>query len=160
MTQESPDLPMVVLFADDDLDDQQMLREAFEAVGKGVILRVVDDGQELVDLLERPGEGTVVSERLMILLDLNMPRKDGREALAEIKQNKLLRNIPIVIFTTSKDSADVDYSYEHGAASYVVKPRQWDDLLGFARNVGDYWFGSNVFAVRPTRGNERIPGGV
>ena len=150
---DSPDYPTVVLFADDDPDDQQTLRAAFEAVGSGVTLRIVNDGQELVDLLEQPGEGTILGERLVILLDLNMPRKDGREALDEIKQNAALRHIPIVIFSTSQDPADIKYSYEHGAASYIVKPQEWDDLLQFVGDLNDYWFRHNNFGLWSIRGN-------
>ena len=101
------------------------------------------DGQDLMDYLLREGEYKDIAEHTLpdiILLDLNMPRKDGREALKEIKSDARLKHIPIVILTTSKQEEDVIKSYNLGANSYISKPVTFEKLVELVRKLSDYWF--------------------
>lgn len=139
---KTPDGPFIILMAEDDLDDQMLVQEAFEEVYLKNPLQFVNDGEELMDYLHRRGEYTSLkAEPLpgLILLDLNMPRMDGREALKEIKNDPKLRKIPIVILTTSKADEDVVKSYDLGASSYIVKPVTLQNLMNVARSLGQYW---------------------
>lgn len=132
----------VILLADDDPDDWILLRSALQETGIPMDLRMVVDGEELMDYLMRRGpyaDHSIAPKPHLILLDLNMPRKDGREALAEIKANQLLRRIPIVVFTTSKEGQDILRCYELGASSYVTKPCTFSGMLDMARTIGKYW---------------------
>ncbi|QJW99673.1 response regulator [Frigoriglobus tundricola] len=134
--------PITILMADDDPDDRQLTREAFEENHLANDLRFVEDGEELLDYLNRrgkyaaPGAAPVPG---LILLDLNMPRKDGREALQEIKSDPRLRNIRVVILTTSKAEEDVVRSYDLSAASYITKPVTFERLVEVVRALGKYW---------------------
>lgn len=135
--------PIVILVADDDADDQLLIREAFEAIPLDADLRSVADGQELLDYLRNLGGDTDSNAPLrpnLILLDLNMPRKDGREALREIKSNPDLRNIPVIILTTSQENEGIRKCYEMGANSYITKPTTFEGLIRVLRTLGSYWF--------------------
>src|SRR5687768_4352347 len=117
--------PVTILMADDDADDRLMTKEAFDESRLINDLRFVEDGVELMDYLKRQGKYSdpASSPRPgLILLDLNMPKKDGREALAEIKADPNLKNIRVVILTTSKAEEDIFRSYNLSAASYITKP--------------------------------------
>jgi len=141
MEKQGKDMP--ILMVDDDPDDFYLLREAFEECGIGNDLRLVSDGDELLDYLRRSGAfAHLLAAPLpgLILLDLNMPKKDGREALREIKADDGLRHIPIVVYTTSAEERDVLESYKMGASSYVTKPRTFGDMLDMTRAMGRYWF--------------------
>jgi two-component system response regulator len=128
--------------ADDDPDDRQLTREAFEENHLANDLRFVEDGEELMDYLHRRGkfaaEGAAPLPGL-ILLDLNMPRKDGREALQEIKSDPRLRNIRVIVMTTSKAEEDVVRSYDLSASSYITKPVTFERLVEVVRALGKYW---------------------
>jgi CheY-like chemotaxis protein len=129
--------------ADDDPDDRLMAREAFEESRLANSLFFVHDGVELMDYLQRRGdyEDPARSPRPgVILLDLNMPRKDGREALREIKADSDLRRIPIVILTTSKAEEDILRSYDLGANSFITKPVTFESLVNVVRTISSYWF--------------------
>lgn len=133
-----------VLMADDDADDCLFVKDAFKATRMETNLRFVEDGQELMDYLHRTGKyaDTALSPCPdLVLLDLNMPRKDGREALKEIKSDPVLKAIPVVILTTSKEARDVAQSYALGAASFIVKPSGFNDFIELARTLEKYWFG-------------------
>lgn len=134
--------PITILMADDDPDDRQLTREAFEENHLANDLRFVEDGEELMDYLRQRGkyaaEGSAPIPGL-ILLDLNMPRKDGREALQEIKADPRLRSIRVVVMTTSKAEEDVMRSYDLSAASYITKPVTFDRLVDVIRTLGKYW---------------------
>ena len=134
--------PITILMADDDPDDRQLTREAFEQSHLANDLRFVEDGEELLDYLRQRGkyaaEGAAPLPGL-ILLDLNMPRKDGREALQEIKADPRLRNIRVVVMTTSKAEEDVLRSYDLSAASYITKPVTFERLVEVVRALGKYW---------------------
>jgi two-component system response regulator len=128
--------------ADDDADDRQLTKEAFEESRLANDLRFVEDGVELLDYLRRQGcyADPASSPRPgLILLDLNMPRKDGREALAEIKADPRLKNIRVVVLTTSKAEEDILRSYDLSAASYIMKPVTFEALLDVVRTLGKYW---------------------
>src|SRR5205814_1756373 len=134
--------PITILMADDDADDRQLTKEAFEESRLANDLRFVEDGEELLDYLKRRGKyGDPASSPRpgLILLDLNMPRKDGREALAEIKGDPDLRRIRVVVMTTSKAEEDVVRTYDLSAASYVSKPVTIEALVEVIRTLGKYW---------------------
>ena len=134
--------PIVILMADDDADDRVLARDAMEESRLGNCLRCVEDGQELMDYLTRTGKYARVDAPRpgLILLDLNMPRKDGRQALREIKANPDLRRIPVVVLTTSKTEEDILRTYDLGAYSFITKPVTFDRLVEIVRTLGRYWF--------------------
>ena len=135
--------PITILVADDDGEDCLLLRDAFAESRVANDLRFVGDGEALLDYLHRRGEyaDPANSPRPgLILLDLNMPRKDGREALAEIKADPTLRYIPIVILTTSQAEEDVYRSYDLGVNSYIAKPVTFESLVDVVRTLEKYWF--------------------
>jgi CheY-like chemotaxis protein len=134
---------ITILMADDDADDRLLTQEALAESYLLHDLRFVEDGEELMAYLRRQGNyvGPGKAPRPeLILLDLNMPRKDGREALAEIKTDPELRQIPIVIFTTSSGKEDIYHSYDLGASSFITKPASFDALVDTLRSLGQYWF--------------------
>ena len=137
-----PPRPITILMADDDADDRQMTKEAFEESRLANDLRFVVDGAELMDYLKRRGQYSdpATSPRPgLILLDLNMPKKDGREALREIKDDPNLRNIRVVVLTTSKAEEDILRTYELSAASYITKPVSFEQLVDVVKALGRYW---------------------
>ena len=134
---------ITILLADDDPDDQQLTREAFVENRLVNDLVCVNDGEELMDYLHRRGRYSELEKTSLpglILLDLNMPRKDGREALKEIKADPNLRRIPIVVLTTSKAEEDILRSYDLGVNSYVTKPVTFKSLVDLVKVLGQYWF--------------------
>jgi CheY-like chemotaxis protein len=134
--------PVTILMADDDPDDRQLTREAFEEAKLANELRFVENGEELLDYLCRRGKYTdpASSPRPgLILLDLNMPKIDGREALAKIKADPELRRIRVVVLTTSKAEEDVFRTYDLSASSYITKPVTFDTLVDVVRTLGKYW---------------------
>jgi CheY-like chemotaxis protein len=139
----SPQHRLLVLMADDDEDDQMFAQDAFEESGLPYNLDFVNDGEALIEHLnhciasDEPGR-TILPN--LILLDLNMPRKDGREALREIKANPRLRHIPVVVLTTSNSDGDVYRSYDIGANSYITKPVTFESLVDVLNTLGKYWF--------------------
>lgn len=134
--------PVVILMADDDDDDFLLTKKALKASKLLNTLVRVNDGEELLDYLLNKGEyeGKETLRPGIILLDLNMPRKDGREALKEIKEQEHLRNIPVVVFTTSKAEEDVFRSYQLGVNSFITKPVTFNNLLEVMKSLGRYWF--------------------
>jgi CheY-like chemotaxis protein len=131
-----------ILMVDDDPDDFFLARDAFRESGLPSDFQLVSDGEELMDYLRRRGKFTDLEDFPMprlILLDLNMPRKDGREVLVEMKQDPDLRRIPVVVYTTSSEEADISHSYELGASSYVTKPATFEGLVELMRNLAQYW---------------------
>jgi CheY-like chemotaxis protein len=134
--------PVTILMADDDPDDRQLTREAFEEAKLANDLRFVEDGVELLDYLHRRGKfaDPASSPRPGItLLDLNMPRKDGREALQELKQDPRFRAIRVIILTTSKAEEDILRTYNLSAASYITKPVTFEALVEVVKTLGKYW---------------------
>jgi CheY-like chemotaxis protein len=136
-------LPVPILIADDDVDDCKLIKEAFLESRLLNPLHFVPDGEELLSYLKRTGKYNNIASYPMpglILLDLNMPRKDGREVLAEIKADPKLRHIPVVVLTTSSAEEDIYRSYNLGVNSFVTKPVGFKDLVGLLRDLGHYWF--------------------
>ena len=132
-----------LLIADDDPDDRMMTQAALEESYLLNNLYFVENGQELMDFLKRRGKYTdpATSPRPdLILLDLNMPRKDGREALMEIKADPELRSIPIIVLTTSKSEQDILKSYDLGVNCFISKPVLFEELIEVVRSIGQYWF--------------------
>ena len=135
--------PIVILLADDDADDRQLVRDAVAENRLLNQLHEVADGEALLDYLFHRGEysdlGTSPRPGL-ILLDLSMPKKDGREALAEIKGDPQLRQIPVIVMTTSSAEEDVCRSYDLGASSYITKPVSFTRLIEVMQAIERYWF--------------------
>lgn len=132
-----------ILMADDDEDDRMMTKEAFEEARLKNELRFVEDGEALMDYLCRRGKYVDPDDSPrpgLILLDLNMPRKDGREALQEIKADPDLRQIPIVVMTTSKAEEDILRSYNQGVNSFITKPVSFESLVDVVKALAQYWF--------------------
>jgi CheY-like chemotaxis protein len=135
--------PIIILMADDDPDDRLLTREAFEENRLANALHFVGDGEELMDYLYRRGDYVDPNRSPrpgLILLDLNMPKKDGREALAEIRDDPQLRHIPIVVLTTSKAEEDILNTYNLGANSFITKPVTFEALVETMRTLAQYWF--------------------
>jgi CheY-like chemotaxis protein len=134
---------VTILMADDDEDDCMLAREALAESRLANDLYLVRDGEELMDYLHQRGQYTdlkLAPRPGLILLDLNMPKKDGREALREIKADPQLKHIPVVVLTTSKAEEDIYRSYELGANSYITKPVTFASLVEVMRTIGKYWF--------------------
>jgi two-component system response regulator len=134
--------PITILMADDDPDDRELTREAFQEARLANDVRFVEDGVELMAYLRRQGKyaDPAASPRPgLILLDLNMPRKDGRECRAEIKADPQLRTIRVIVLTTSKAEEDIVRSYELMASSYITKPVTFDALVEVVKTLGKYW---------------------
>ena len=134
---------ITILMADDDPDDRLLAQEALTEARVLNDFRIVKDGQELMEYLENTGAYTDTQDAPkpgVILLDLNMPRKDGREALAEIKANPDLRSIPIVVLTTSKAEEDILHTYDMGVSGYITKPVSFQGLVEVMKSLGNYWF--------------------
>jgi len=134
---------IVILMADDDDDDYLLTKKALQESKLVNTLCRVKDGEELLDYLKYRGEyaGNQACGRPgVILLDLNMPKKDGREALKEIKSDDDLKDIPVVVFTTSKAEEDIYKSYQLGVNSFITKPVTFEGLLQVMKALGTYWF--------------------
>ncbi|MGZ3691622.1 MAG: response regulator [Pseudobdellovibrio sp.] len=131
--------PVPILIADDDQDDCLMIKEALEESRLLNQLHFVHNGEELIKYLEHKSKAGHSLPGL-ILLDLNMPKKDGREALKEIKTNPQLRQIPVVVLTTSKAEEDIFKTYNLGVNSFITKPIAFDSLVTIMRELGRYWF--------------------
>ena len=134
---------ITILIADDDADDRHLTRDALQECRLANDVHFVEDGEELVNYLNRHGKFSKLASAPLpglILLDLNMPRKDGREALKEIKAKSELRRIPIVVLTTSKAEEDILRTYDLGVNSYITKPVTFDSLVETIKVIGQYWF--------------------
>ena len=132
----------IILMADDDPDDRMLLKEALEENNLAHSLHFVENGVELLDYLYK--RGRFVLEKTprpnLVILDLNMPKVDGREALALIKSDPNLRGIPVIVLTTSKAEQDITKAYNLGVNSFICKPVAFDELVEVAREIGKYWF--------------------
>lgn len=135
--------PIVILLADDDEEDRMLAAGALAESRVVNELRCVEDGEELLDYLYHRGDKYAAPSSSpipgLILLDLNMPRKDGREALREIKADPDLRRIPVVVLTTSKAEEDIYRTYDLGANSFITKPVSFEGLVSVMRDIGRYW---------------------
>lgn len=143
-------LPIRILVAEDDADDRLMIKDAFEESRLGNPVDFVEDGVELMDYLLRQGKYSGNGDAPypgFILLDLNMPRKDGRTALKEIKANPVLQRIPIIVLTTSKAEEDIVRTYNLGVNSFICKPVTFESLVEIVKTVGRYWI--EIVALPP-----------
>ncbi len=134
---------VTILMADDDEDDCLLAQEALAETRLANHLYIVQDGEQLMDYLYQRGKYSdfnIFPRPELILLDLNMPKKDGREALKQIKTDANLRRIPIVILTTSKADEDIYRSYDLGANSFITKPVTFSGLVEVMKTIGKYWF--------------------
>jgi len=135
--------PVLILMAEDDEEDRYLAQEAFEEAHLANHFQFVEDGEALMDYLYRRGKYAHLDDSVqpgLILLDLNMPRKDGREALREIKADPALRRIPVVILTTSQAEEDIFRTYDLGANSYITKPVTFTALVALMTSLKHYWF--------------------
>jgi CheY-like chemotaxis protein len=139
---EVPTRPFTILLADDDEEDRELARDALQDSRLANEMKFVVDGQDLLDYLRHEGRWAKEDSPRpgIILLDLNMPKMDGREALAEIKADESLRRIPIVVLTTSKDEADVLSTYDLGVSSFITKPVTFGGLVDVMKTWTQYWF--------------------
>ncbi len=134
---------ITLLSAEDDLDDQVLLRDAFVHSQLASELLFVSDGEELLEYLRQRGRYLPpmrAPRPALILLDLNMPKKDGREVLYELKRDINLRQIPVVVLSSSRADEDISRSYDLGASSFITKPVSFDGLVEVVRTLGHYWF--------------------
>lgn len=138
-----PSKTITILVAEDDEDDRMLMQDALEENRLSNDLHFVGDGEELMEYLHRTGkysDPNTSPRPSLILLDLNMPRKDGREALKEIKADPDLRQIPIVVLTTSKAEEDILRTYDLGVSSFIAKPVVFDSMVEIIKTLGNYWF--------------------
>jgi CheY-like chemotaxis protein len=129
----------VVLLVEDSPGDVRLTREAFTAVNRSIQLHVATDGVEAMDFLFKIGKYAEVPRPDLILLDLNLPRLDGREVLTRIKSDDGLKTIPTLILTTSESSADIAHSYQHRANCYLSKPVDLDVFDSLVESINDFW---------------------
>ncbi len=142
MPSEKKNIEYCILIADDDHDDQYMIKQAFASINLNENIRTVNDGIELFDYLykrDKYKDADVLRPKV-ILLDLNMPKKDGRECLKEIKASPKFKKIPVVIYSTSSNPDDIEYAYEFGASSYITKPYSYHELIKIMAAFKEYWF--------------------
>lgn len=146
----------LILIADDDPDDQMMIRDAFEERCKQCQVCFVSNGVELMAALKR-GKNEVWPDGCpipdLVLLDLNMPLKDGRQALVEIRSTPGLKELPTVILTTSRNDDDISFCSAHGADDYIVKPTRYTELLNIVESLKDYWDHDNRETTTPDSAN-------
>lgn len=137
---ETKGKPVEILLVEDNAGDVRLTREALKDAKVLNTLHVARDGEEATEFLFRKGKHADAPRPDIIILDLNLPRKDGREVLAEIKADKELKRIPVVILTTSKSEEDVLKSYNLHANCYVTKPLDLDQFIGVVKSIQDFWF--------------------
>ena len=132
--------PIHILLAEDDPDDRMLTRRAIVESRVETTFATVKNGEELMTYLHREGPHQNAPRPDLILLDLNMPRKDGREALRDIKSDAELRRIPVVVLTTSEAEQDILQSYDLGVNAFVTKPVSFDALSDAMQSLGEFWF--------------------
>lgn len=148
---------IMILIADDDPDDRMLAKEALEENRLMNALEFVEDGEALMDYLHRRGRyAPLVDLPLpgLILLDLNMPRKDGREALEEIKADPNLKRIPVVVLTTSKAEEDILRTYDLGVSGFIIKPVTLEGLVQVMKALVQYWF--EIVEIAPQTALEEV----
>lgn len=137
-----------ILLVEDSPSDVRLTREVLNEAGFPYELHVAGDGEEALSMLRDPQQFTGGQMPDMVLLDLNLPRKSGREVLVEIKRDPVLRRIPVIVLSTSAADADVIGCYDAHCNCYLTKPVDWGQFVGLARALRDFWMG---YAVLPTR---------
>jgi CheY-like chemotaxis protein len=132
----------IILLAEDDEEDRMMLQDASREAGIGIPIRCVENGEELLDFLyqrKNYADPKACPKPLLILLDLNMPKLDGRQALEEIKNEERLRKIPTIVFTTSNAREEIRRAYASGASSFIIKPFSFNSLVDMMKIIKHYW---------------------
>lgn len=145
---------IAILIADDDAEDRMLLKEALEENHLKNTVHFVENGEELMDFLYNRGKYTNKETYPLpglILLDLNMPKKDGREALKEIKEDTHLKHLPVVILTTSKAEEDILKTYDLGVSSFITKPVTFAALVEMMKTLADYWFDLVQLPLSPNK---------
>lgn len=135
-------LNKIVVIAEDNIEDQLLLKKAFEKINSDVHFHFVDNGDELLNYLnhiDNSDKAHYKSEPSLILLDLNMPKMDGRIALKKIKGNKLLRHIPVIILSQSNIDEDIVYTYNLGCNSYIYKPQIFEEFIKLIKSINEFW---------------------
>ena len=148
-TELSESRPAVILLVEDNENDVELSREGFRMSKLVIDLRHVRDGEECMAFLRKKGLFADAPTPDIILLDLNMPRMDGREVLAEISKDETLRHVPVVILTTSKDEAEILKMYQLRCSSYIVKPVNFEQFLHVIQTFTNYWLTVVVLPARP-----------
>ncbi len=138
-----------ILVAEDDADDRFLIQSIYSEKNYEERIEFVENGVELLNRLIYLAENVSKEEVLpdYVLLDLNMPKKDGREVLLEVKQHPLLRKIPIIVFTTNRNEMEIKRCYELGANTYVVKPSSFSSLLEVIESIRNYWFNTAALSA-------------
>jgi CheY-like chemotaxis protein len=131
--------PLEILLIEDNPGDVRLIKEGLKKANVNGRLSVVEDGVEAMDFLNRRGRHSAAPRPDLILLDLNLPKKDGREVLADIKADEDLRKIPVVVLTSSKAEQDVTHSYDLHANCYVTKPVDLDQFLDVVKHISEFW---------------------
>ncbi len=132
----------IILLAEDDEEDRMMLEDASREAGISIPIRCVENGEELLDFLHQRkdyADAKANPKPLLILLDLNMPKLDGRQALDKIKNEELLRKIPTIVFTTSNAREEIRRAYASGASSFIIKPFSFNSLVDMMKIIKQYW---------------------
>lgn len=137
--------PIEVLLVEDNIGDSRLIQESFKDLKVPNILHIVKDGVEALQFLKKEDSFKDSVRPDIILLDLNLPRKNGFEVLSEIKQDEDLRTIPVIILTSSKSEIDIAKAYKYHANSYVNKPNDFLDYLKISEILEDFWFSTSVF---------------
>lgn len=132
--------PIEILMAEDEKTDKLFAEQAFKHSKIKTNLHIVDNGEELLNYLYRKNEYADCKLPDIILLDINMPRKNGHETLKEIKANKKFKHIPVIIFSGSNATEDIIKSYENYASAYMPKSTGFTEMLGFVKSIEDFWF--------------------
>jgi CheY-like chemotaxis protein len=151
----STGIQRLILMAEDDADDRLLVKDALSECGLAENLRFVEDGEDLMDYLLRRGNHSTPDAAPrpgLILLDLNMPRKDGREVLREIRAHPDLRLIPVIAFTTSKADSDISTLYDLGVNSFICKPVAFEALVNVMKTLSRYWFGIVELPYKEAKG--------
>jgi chemotaxis family two-component system response regulator Rcp1 len=131
--------PIRVLLVEDSPGDVRLMQEAFRDASPAIFLHVASDGMEAMAFLKRDGDYLQAPRPDLILLDLNLPKMDGREVLVRIKSDYSLKTIPTVILSTSASEDDVEISYQHGANCYFRKPVEWDAFVSLVKSINEFW---------------------
>lgn len=140
-----------VLLVDDNPADIELIREVMAGSKRDFEVNVVSDGVEAVCFLRRQGKYANAPAPNLVVLDLNLPRKDGREVLSEVKTDPVLAKIPVVIFTTSQANSDINRCYELGANCYLGKPGNLPDFVTVVRSMADFWLGCASLPKKETK---------
>jgi two-component system, response regulator len=142
--------PVTILMADDDPDDRMLMKKALDQHKTKHHIHFVEDGVDLMDYLHQRGryKAEKVAKPGLILLDLNMPKMDGREALRLIKTDSELRRIPVIVLTTSRAEEDIFQTYDLGVNSFICKPVSFQELVEVTKEIENYWFGTVALSTK------------